>query len=96
MLTDQRRIPHIRIRRPPTDEQLAQERVQRFFLTAELLAATAVLLPEGTQEPFQDQQGALLGIGFLGRGDEELWVFGPVGRVFGQGGGGEDEGWGGQ
>lgn len=40
---------------PVSQEELAQERIQRFLLTTKFLVSTAVLLLQGTEKPFSDQ-----------------------------------------
>lgn len=76
---------------PLAQEQLAQERVQGLLLIAVLLASAGILLLEGGQEPLQHQDGALLGVGFLGGRDEDGWVLAPVGAELGEGGARQDE-----
>lgn len=85
-------LVHILVTFPLAKKQLAQERIQRFLLTAQFLAAAAVLLAQGAEEPFQNGQGTLLRVGFLGGGDKQSGVLGPVGRVLCQGSTGEDKG----
>ena len=77
---------------PVAEEELAEEGVQRLLLRPELLTATAVLLFEGVEEPFHDEEGAFGGVGFLGGRDEEGRVFGPVGGELDEGLCREDEG----
>lgn len=96
MLTDQGGLAHIRISIPFAKEQLSQERVQGLLFATELLTATAVLLVESAEEPLQDGQSSLLWIRFFCGSHKKAWVFGPVGRIFGQGGGRENKGRGGQ
>ena len=83
----------IRVRIPLAQEQFTQERIERFFLAAQLFTATAVLLTERTQEPFQHGQGSLLRVCFLGWCNEDSRMFRPIRRILRQGGGGQDEGW---
>jgi hypothetical protein len=45
------------------------------------------LLVKGSEEPLEDEEGSLLGIGLLGGSNKDGGVFGPVGGVLGQGGG---------
>lgn len=96
MLTDQGGLAHVRIGIPLAKEQLSQERVQGLLFATELLTATAVLLVKSAEEPLQDSQGSLLRVCFFCGSHKQGWVFGPVGRIFGQGGGREDKGRGGQ
>lgn len=91
LLTDELGVTDIFTFNPFSQKQFAQERVERFFLAAQFLAAGAVLLVQGAQEPFHHEHGSLLWIGLARRGNEERGVFTPVGRVFSQGGGREDE-----
>lgn len=94
LFTDQVGLAHLRIRlvgKPLADEQLTQEGVERLLLTAQLLATAAVLLVEGCEEPFEDEESPLLGIGLPGGSDEDSGVLRPVGRVLGERGGGQDE-----
>ena len=91
LLTDQLDFARIAIIGPVAEKELAEERVQRLLLTAQLFTAGTVLLAKSAQEPFHDQGRTLLGAGFLGRGDEQVGMFGPVGRIFDQAGGGEDK-----
>lgn len=92
MLTDQGSLPHFSVTRPFTDKQLSQERVQRLLLTAELLATAAVLLVQCAEEPLENQERTLRGVGLLGWSHEDGRVFGPVGGVFGEGGSRQDKG----
>lgn len=85
LFTDQIRLPHVCATLPFSEEKFPQERVQRFLLTAELLTTATVLLTESTEEPLEDEEGPLRGVGFLGWCDENDGVFGPVGRIFGKG-----------
>lgn len=98
MLTDQAGLAQLRVRasQPLSEEQFTQERVEGLLLTAELLTTTAVLLMQGREEPFKDKKSAFLGISLPRGRHEDGRVFGPVGRVFGKRGGGEDEWRGGQ
>lgn len=89
-------LSNIAVILPLPQKQLAQEWVQRFLLAAQLLAAAAILLMEGAEEPFQHKEGPFLGIGLFGRSNKDLWVFGPVSGVFDEGRRGEDEGGSGQ
>lgn len=96
LFTNQCRLPNFRIRIPFAEEKLAKEWVERFLLAAKLLAATAVLLVKGAEEPLENQQGSLLGVRLFRRSYQNIRMFSPVGGVFGQGGRGEDERWGSQ
>ena len=96
MLAKQFRLSHVGIGIPLANEKFSQERVERFFLTAQLLTAAAILLAKGAEEPFENRQSPLFRIRFLSRGDEQRWVLGPIGRIFGQRSGRENEGWGSQ
>ena len=91
LLAKQLGLARVAVVGPVAEKQLPEERVQRLLLAAQLFTAGTVLLTESAEEPLHDQNGALLGTGFLGRGDEEIWVFGPVGGIFDQTCGGEDE-----
>lgn len=96
LLADQACLANVLAFRPFSQKQLAQERVERLFLAAEFLASRAVLLVQGAQEPFQNQQRPLRGVRFACGSDENLRVFAPVCRVLGQRSGREDEWRGGQ
>lgn len=87
LFTDQESLSHFGITRPLADEQLSEERVQRLLLTTEFLATAAILLVQSGEEPFENQEGTLLGIGLLGWCHENGWMFSPVGGVLGEGGG---------
>lgn len=91
LLTDQAGLTNLCIRVPLAQEQLSEEGVERLLLTAELLTAAAVLLVKCAEEPLEDSQCSLFGISFFGRSHEQSRVFGPVGGILSQGGGGEDE-----
>lgn len=94
LLADQGGFAHFRIGNIPhplSEKQLAQKRVQRLLLTAELLAPAAVLLVQGAEEPLKDEESALLRVGLSGGGNENGRVFCPVGRILGERGGGKDE-----
>lgn len=92
MLTDQAGLAHVFIAIPLANKKLSEERVQRLLLATQFLATAAVLLAKGAEEPFQDGEGSLLGVGFLCWGDKQGRVFSPVGRVLGQRGTRKDEG----
>ena len=99
LLTDQVGLAHLRVRlvgQPLADKQLTQERVEGLLLTAQLLATAAVLLMQGGEEPLEDEESPLFGIGLSARSDEDGRVLSPVGRVLGERGGGQDERRGGQ
>lgn len=89
MLTEQLSLSQVRVAvgEPLAEEEFTQEGIQRLLLTSELLATTAVLLVKGSEEPLENEEGSLLGVGLLGGSDKDGGVFGPVGGVLGQGGG---------
>lgn len=93
MLTDQLGLAQVRVAvcEPFAYEELTQERVQRLLLTTQLLATTAVLLVESSEEPLEDEECSFLGVGLFGGSDKYGGVFGPVGGVLGQGGGRQDK-----
>ena len=93
MFTDKFGLAHLRVALPFSDEQLSQERVEGLLLTAKLFTTAAVLLVESTQEPLENQEGTLRGVGLLGWSDEDGRVLSPVGRVFGEGGSRQDKRW---
>jgi len=69
---------------PLAQEQLSQKRIQRLhFLLLSILILITMLLLQRANKPLQNAQGSLLSIIFVCRRDEEGWVFGPVGAVFG-------------
>lgn len=80
---------------PAGEEELSEEGIEWFLDAVFLVAAGVLLLLEGGEEPFQDQQGATLRVGLCGRSDENGGMFGPVGRELNHGLGGEHEGRGG-
>jgi hypothetical protein len=41
---------------------------------------------QGSKEPLEHEEGTLLGIGLLSGRDEDGRMFGPVGRILGEGG----------
>lgn len=46
---------------------------------------------QGGEEPLEDEESPLFGIGLPARSDEDGRVLSPVGRVLGERGGGQDE-----
>lgn len=96
LFTDQGSLPYFRVTHPFADKQLSQERVQRLLLTTELLTTAAVLLAQCAEEPLENQQSTLRGIGLLSWCHEEGGVFGPVGGILGERGSRQDEGRSGQ
>lgn len=77
---------------PLSQEQLAQEWIQRLFLTSQLVAPATVLLLQRTEEPLQDEQCPFSRIIFLAcRCDKDGGVFSPVGGEFDERRRGEDE-----
>lgn len=89
LLTEQLGLSQVRVAvgEPLAEEEFTQEGIQRLLLTSKLLTTTAVLLVKGSEEPLENEEGSLLGVGLLGGSDKDGGVFGPVGGVFGQGGG---------
>ncbi len=69
---------------PLPEEELAEERIQRLLLAAELLVPAAVLLPQRAEEPLQHEQRALRRLRLRGRRNEEGRVLSPVRRVLRQ------------
>jgi len=64
---------------PFPNKYFAQERVQWLhFLSLSVFIFATVLLFERTQKPFQDGQGALFGVRFAGRRNEQTWMLSPV------------------
>lgn len=77
---------------PLSKEQLAEERVQRLLLAAQLLTSAGILLLQCAQEPPQNESSTL-GRVFLGSGsDEDGRVFSPVRGELGKRRCREDEG----
>lgn len=93
LLTDKPGLSHLGARLPLAQEKFTQERIERFFLAAQLFTATAVLLAESTQKPFQHGQSSFFGVRLLGWLNEDSWMFRPISRILRQGSGGQDEGW---
>lgn len=79
---------------PGAEEELAQERIQRLLLAPQLIVPRRVLLFEGGEEPLEHKKGPFGWIWLLSGGNEDSWVFCPVGAELGQGGCAENESWG--
>jgi hypothetical protein len=80
---------------PACEKQLPEEGIERFLDAVLLVAPGILLLLEGGEKPFQDQQSATLRVGFGSGGDEDGRMLGPIGGELDGGFGGEDEGRGG-
>jgi hypothetical protein len=93
LLTD--KLGDSRVIFPAAEEELAEERVERLLLAAQLFVARGVLLLQCAEEPLEDEHGTLLRVGFGGGCDEQAGHLSPVGAELGKGGGGENEGRGG-
>lgn len=89
LLAEQLGLSEVRVAvgEPLAEEEFTQEGIQRLLLAPQLLATTAVLLVKGSEKPLENEEGSLLGVGLLGGSDKDGGVFGPVGGVFGKGGG---------
>lgn len=95
LLTNQLR--RARLINPLPQKQFSQKRIQRLhLLLLPILIFITMLLLQRANKPLQHAQSPFLSIVFVCRRDEERGVFGPVGAVFGDGLGGEEEGWGGE
>ena len=78
---------------PAGEEELAEEGIQGLLDAFFLIAAGVLLLLQGGEEPFQDEEGTFCRVWFGNWRAEDARALGPVGWELGGGLGAKDEGW---